>query len=344
MALGWTKKSSSKKSDREERAQQRKHKDKPALEDNKVLKDVPQTLEDVVVKDVQIKGKRRELDPEKVKTLAASIALVGLRNPITVWRIEKERDGAIPTVLVLVAGGYRLEAYKLLGLKRIPAFVIEGDKTAARMLQLIDNLYDTELTALQHAEELTELAEIVQREKGGQAAHPGGKQPHDRGISQAAKVLGFSRREVRRSLEIAGISKEAKAKAKEIGLDKKQSALLKIARETGTEAQLAKIEEIKASRPASVSKASSTGAANKKKTKSAANETTGAGLKAPGPDTGTGEDASGPPLVPEEHFTDLPASDENERLFASLKAAWDEAPRSVRKRFATEVLGVDIEV
>jgi hypothetical protein len=172
-----------------------------------------------------------------------------------------------------------------------------------------------------------------------QVAHPGGQQPHDRGISRAAKILGFTREEVRRSQAIAGISEEAK----EIGLDKKQSALLKIAKENGSKAQLAKIEEIKASKPTSVPKASSTGAATKKKTKTT-NETTGAAVKAPGPDTGTGEDVSGPPLVPEEHFPDLPASDENERLFASLKAAWDNSPRAVRKRFVTEVLGADIEV
>jgi hypothetical protein len=49
-------------------------------------------------------------------------------------------------------------------------------------------------------------------------------------------------------------------------------------------------------------------------------------------------------VVPEEHFPDLPASDENERLFASLKAAWDKASQAVRKRFVTEVLGGDIEV
>ncbi len=127
-----------------------------------------------------------------------------------------------------------------------------------------------------------------------------------------------------------------------IGLDKKQSALLKIAKENASKAQLAKIEEIKASKPTSVPKAPSTGAANKKKT---TNKVTGAAVKAPPePDTGTGKDASGPPLVPEEHFPDLPASDENERLFASLKAAWDKASQAVRKRFVTEVLGGDIEV
>jgi hypothetical protein len=37
------------------------------------------------------------------------------------------------------------------------------------------------------------------------------------------KALGFSRSEVRRSLQIANITVEAKAKAVEVGFDKKQS-------------------------------------------------------------------------------------------------------------------------
>ena len=98
-----------------------------------------------------------------------------------------------------------------------------------------------------------------------------------------------------------------------------------------------------------------TGAATKEGTK----KSTGAAVKAPSePDTGTGEDASSPPLVPEEHYPELPASldrrDENERLFASLKklwmyaielkAAWQKAPQSVRQRFVTEVLDVYVDL
>ena len=100
----------------------------------KQIKNIPQTQEDVLVEDVQITGKQRERDPEKVHTLAASISMVGIRTRITVRRIEKERDGVSTTVLWLVAGGYRLQAFKSLGLSRIPAFVIEGDKSDARIL------------------------------------------------------------------------------------------------------------------------------------------------------------------------------------------------------------------
>jgi ParB family transcriptional regulator, chromosome partitioning protein len=296
----------------------------------------------LTVRAVQITGKQRERDPEKVKTLAASISMVGLRTPITVRRIAKEREGVSTTVLSLVAGGYRLEAFKSLGLKRIPAFVIEGDKSDARILQLIENLYRAELTALRHAEDLAELIELVQAEEGGHVAHPGGNQPHDRGVSRAAKVLGFSRREVRRSLQIASITVEAKAKTIEVGFDKNQSVLLTIAAEEGTEAQLGKIDEIaKAQTSGSKASPSSKTKTNKKASKEAAEA--------------SDQDNGSPPIVPEsgdqseseqqdsDDLADVDDGKENERLFSALKAAWDTAPQSVRKRFVKKVLYLDLD-
>jgi ParB/RepB/Spo0J family partition protein len=324
------------------RKRRRKNKDKSSFESRKKIKTIPQTQEDVLVEDVQIIGKRRECDPEKIKTLAASISMVGLRTPITVRRIEKERDGGSTTVLALVAGGYRLEAFKSLGLKRIAAFVIDGDKSDARILQLIENLYRAELTALQHAEDLAELIELVQPDKGGQLAHPGGKQPHDRGVSRAAKALGFSRREVRRSLQIANITVEAKAKAIEVGFDKKQFRLLKIAKEEGAEAQLAKIDEMTKARTSSSKTPQSSKTKAKKK---ASNEAAEA----------WDQDNGSPPIVPEpggqsdseqqdsDDLADVDDGKEKERLFSALKAAWDAAPRSVRRRFVKKVLHLDLD-
>jgi hypothetical protein len=293
-----------------------------------------QTLARIAVEDVLVASSTPKRSRSSRHRCPRSDFMCPLRCDVS------KRAGVSTTALTLVAGDHRLAAVKSLGWTQIDA-----DETDARIWQLMENLYRAELTPLQRAEHVAELVQLVRDgDKGVQVAHPGGQQPHDRGISRAAKILGFTREEVRRSQAIAGISEEAKEKAKEIGLDKKQSALLKIANENESKAQLAKIEEIKASKPTSVPKASSTGAANKKKTKTT-NEATVAAVKAPlEPDTGTGEDASGPPLVPEEDFPDLPASDENERLFVSLKAAWDSAPRAVRKRFVTEVLGADIEV
>ncbi len=342
----------------------RKTKDKSHFESKKEIKTGSQTQEDVLVENVQITGKRREPDPEKVKTLAASISMVGLRTPITVRRIEKERDGDSKTILALVAGHYRLEAFKSLEIKRIPAFVIESDKSDARILQLIENLYRAELTALQHAEDLAELVQLVQADKGGQLAHPGGKQPHDRGVSRAAKALGFSRREVRRSLQIANITVEAKAKAIEVGFDKKQFKLLTIAKEEGAEAQLAKIDEIRKARTSGSKTSPSSKTKAKKKASNEAAEASDQDNgswddseeeEQPGDQSDSDQDNGGPPIVPEpgdqsdsdqqdsNDLADVDDDKEEERLFSALKAAWDAAPQSVRKRFVKNVLHMDLD-
>ena len=53
---------------------------------------------------IRVNGRIRQPDPEKVKEIAASIALVGLINPLSV-----SSDS------YLLAGGHRLAALKLLG-------------------------------------------------------------------------------------------------------------------------------------------------------------------------------------------------------------------------------------
>ena len=199
------------------------------------------SLERIPIEDVQVINKQhREVDTHKVAGVAASMAMIGLRTPITVRRIKKDLD----TKILLVAGLYRLEAAKKLGWEHIDAFVMEGTKADARMWQVMENLYRADLTALQRAEHVAEVVQaVLQDAEGAQFAPPGGQQPHDRGIKKAAKALGYSRDEIRRSLKIDGISEAAKTKAKELGLDDNQSALLKIAEEDGEEAQLGVLEE-----------------------------------------------------------------------------------------------------
>jgi ParB-like chromosome segregation protein Spo0J len=301
------------------------------------------SLERILVEDVQVISKHhREVDGRKVASLAASMAKIRLRTPITVRRIEKDLD----TKIFLSAGLYRLEAAKKLGWEYIDAFVMEGTKADARMWQLMENLYRADLTALQRAEHVTELVQgVLQGAEGVQVAPPGGQQPHDRGIKKAAKALGFTRDEVRRSLKIDGICEAAKTKAKELGLDDNQSALLKIAEEDGKEAQLGLVEDIKSGKT-SGSNIAAPGKRDPKKKKS---------LKPPTEDTSDTDEqqeVASPSLAPESNEDTDPDSQELEepdnlddtekdRLFSELKAAWDNAPKSVRKRFVKKVLCLD---
>src|ERR1700730_1516200 len=308
------------------------------------------SLEKILVEDVQVISKHhREVDASKVASLAASMDKIGLRTPITVRRIEKDLD----TKIFLGAGLYRLEAVKKLGWEYIDAFVMEGTKADARTWQLMENLYRADLTALQRAEHVTELVQgILQDAKGVQLAPPGGEQPHDRGIKKAAKALGFTRDEVRRSLKVDGISEAAKTKAKELGLDDNQSALLKIAEEDGEQAQLGVLEEIKSG---DVSGSKPSGKSDPKKK----NSDKRAGGNASGTEEQEQEqdqeqeEVTSPSLLPEsnedadsdwgelEETDNLDDSTEKDRFFAELKAAWDNAPKSVRKRFVKKVLRLD---
>jgi ParB-like chromosome segregation protein Spo0J len=306
------------------------------------LQELP-TLERIAVPDIEVTGKHRDVEPEKVKSLAASMAKIGLRTPITVRRIEKDLD----TKIFLTAGVYRLEAAKTLGWEYIDAFVMEGTKADARIWQLMENLYRADLTALQRAEHVTELVQgVLQGAEGVQLAPPGGEQPHDRGIKKAAKALGFTRDEVRRALKIDGICEAAKTKAKELGLDDNQSALLKIAEEDGEEAQLGLVEDIKSGKT-SGSNIAAPGKRDPKKKKS---------LKPPTEDTSDRDEqqeVASPSLAPEpnedtdsdsqelEEPDNLDDRSEKDRLFSELKAAWDNAPKSVRRRFVKKVLCLD---
>ena len=64
-------------------------------------------------------------------------------------------------------------------------------------------------------------------------AHPSGRaQPHDKGITEAARVLGMPRREIQRGTKIASLTPEAKEAAKAAGIDDNQSKLLRVAAAT----------------------------------------------------------------------------------------------------------------
>jgi ParB family chromosome partitioning protein len=296
-------------------------------------------VKQILVEDIKMIGNRRALLPDKLESLKASILSIGLRTPITVRQFTKDDEGESKTVIALVAGHYRLAVYKELGVKRIPAFVMKGSKTDARFWHLMENLYRAELTALQAAEHLAELIDLVLTEKGGQVGHPGGKQPHDKGISRAAKQLGFSRQYVRRCLEIAALSSEAKEKVIEVGLDKVQSALLEIAKEE-TNRQLAKIDEITA-----------TAHVGKEPDDTEQDEDQAEDEEEEEPDAGVSDEVTpSPPLAPDEpeDEQDNDAGDRNRQkrksepqLFNALKKAWEEASRKVRKRFLIEIVKMD---
>jgi ParB family transcriptional regulator, chromosome partitioning protein len=191
------------------------------------------------VDEIQVVGKRRRLNQHKCQLIAESIRAVGLRTPITV---HAGKNGGIG----LVAGRHRLEAMKLLGKKEIECFIVKDKKLKRELWQDGENEWKASRTALERAEAIARLTRNFKKLGKGDAntAAKGGEQPHDKGVSKGARKSGHSRETVRRAVTIDAISPAAKKAAKASGLDRKQDALLKIAKAATPEAQAQKVHDL----------------------------------------------------------------------------------------------------
>ncbi|MEO0796077.1 MAG: ParB/RepB/Spo0J family partition protein [Verrucomicrobiota bacterium] len=87
---------------------------------------------------------RREMDPEHVAELAASIASEGLLQPIVVRESSKGK-------YELIAGERRWRAHQKLGLKAISARVMAASDTSSAVISLIENLQREGLNPIEEA-------------------------------------------------------------------------------------------------------------------------------------------------------------------------------------------------
>lgn len=95
---------------------------------------------------------RRDMDPQRLEELAASIRAQGVMQPIVVRPLSAAR-------YEIVAGERRWRAAQLAGLERIPAIVRELSDEAAMALALIENIQREELNPVEEAFALQRLVE-----------------------------------------------------------------------------------------------------------------------------------------------------------------------------------------
>jgi ParB-like chromosome segregation protein Spo0J len=167
---------------------------------------------------------------------------LGQLDPIIVRTAKFKRSGSLKTstALVLVDGHHRIEAATSLGWATISAVHFRGDKNAARVYELTQNLARATNTTLERARFLAELVRrILGESRAEKLAQPGGRQPGDKGISRTARELGYTRDDIRRCSVIASMSAQAMAKAEKLELDNNESALLKIAKQKNPNEQVA---------------------------------------------------------------------------------------------------------
>jgi Bifunctional DNA primase/polymerase, N-terminal len=166
-------------------------------------------------------------DPEEVKRRAASISETGARMPPAV-RLDGSFRDDLPLYAVLT-DRCQIEALKSLGASHVECIVVDADEGGAVLWRLAELFHQPRKTVLERAELAKQCVEIV-RQKVGQSARPrGGRQPTDKGLGTAERILGVSRRDLGRLLKIAGIQPKAKEEARRAGLDDNQNALLEIA-------------------------------------------------------------------------------------------------------------------
>jgi ParB family chromosome partitioning protein len=275
----------------------------------------PPVLRRVRVVDIHVlkDAKFRALNEEKVDELAGSIGEVGLMHPPTVY-IKKPTEGEVGTEKVyLVAGRHRLAAVKKLGWESVDVIVVERSKEKNRKRYLTENLHRNKLTKPEEIEFTTEWVNRCVAE-GGRGAHP---QPHDKGISRAAKKLGMSPRNVRRYLAAGRVEPAVLALLKDAGLASNGKVLEVVGNEK-PEKQTAKVRQIVRQREAK--KAAKE--AGKAKDNGRGNE----------PDTESDEESSDTPFdTLMEAWNDA----------ADFRTAWNDADDDDRDRFIDEVLLTD---
>ena len=123
----------------------------------------------------------RPVDEEVAVAIAASMADRGLINPITVRATPAANGGATPWTLI--AGGHRLFAAKLNNWDEIDAIVVSADAAEAQLIEISENLYRNELTALDRGVFVAKFRELYE-EKFGKIGRGGDRKSnrHDEGL------------------------------------------------------------------------------------------------------------------------------------------------------------------
>lgn len=103
---------------------------------------------------------RQEFDEVRLRDLADSIKQYGVLQPLTVSRVEKEKEeGGLVTEYELIAGERRLRAAKLAGVAQVPVIIRVGDTSMMKLeLAIIENLQREDLNAVDRAQAFFRLS------------------------------------------------------------------------------------------------------------------------------------------------------------------------------------------
>jgi len=124
----------------------------------------PESLADVPVSSIEVNPfqPRTEFDKEALEELSKSISLHGIIQPLTLRKLSDKK-------YQLISGERRLQASKLAGLKKVPAYVRTANDQQMLEMALIENIQREDLNALEIAlsyQRLLDECSLKQEELG----------------------------------------------------------------------------------------------------------------------------------------------------------------------------------
>lgn len=137
---------------------------------------------------IHVPERLRAVEEDHALAIQASIVEHGLINPITVRHVPNQAKGKKP--YVLIAGAHRLRAVELNDESEIEALIVKADADEAQLLEITENLFRNELSALDRAMFVMSYREAWERKYGKIA--PGNRVNITQLIADEAQA-GFSK-------------------------------------------------------------------------------------------------------------------------------------------------------
>ena len=125
---------------------------------------------------------RKTFDPDELASLAESIRMHGIIQPLTVRKLPSG-------FYQIIAGERRWRAARLAGLSDVPVVIIEADDKKAMELALIENLQRADLNPIEEALGYQELMGTYEMTQEQAAARVGKSRP---AVANALRLLSLS--------------------------------------------------------------------------------------------------------------------------------------------------------
>jgi len=159
-------------------------------------------ITNIPINKIEVRQRLRRTDELKVQDLCESIRGIGLLHAISVAEAGDR--------YLLLSGLHRIESFKILGYREIPAVIHKSDELVNSLVEVEENLCRSDLNAIQTAEHIIRREELLIAL--GRKAVVGNNQYTEEKITneELARSMGMTRRTYQYKKCVANLNPEAK--------------------------------------------------------------------------------------------------------------------------------------